>query len=75
MRGAIPSLPQYVFMACCSVKKSTGTTLPLSLQFNLYSLSHRVIINGLYIFKNVFKKSKLRTVMKSVEHKQELSKF
>jgi hypothetical protein len=27
MRGAIPLLPQYAFMARCSVKKSTGTTL------------------------------------------------
>jgi hypothetical protein len=30
MSGAIPPLPQYVFMAWCSVtKKSIGTTLPL----------------------------------------------
>jgi hypothetical protein len=28
MSGAIPSLPQYVFMEWCSVKKSTGTILP-----------------------------------------------
>jgi hypothetical protein len=27
MRGAIHPLPQYAFMAWCSVKKSTGTTL------------------------------------------------
>jgi hypothetical protein len=27
MSGAIPSLPQYAFMAWCSVKRSTGTTL------------------------------------------------
>jgi hypothetical protein len=26
-RGAIPPLPKYAFMAGCSVKKSTGTTL------------------------------------------------
>jgi hypothetical protein len=31
MCGAIPPLPQYAFMAPCSVKKSTETTLPLSL--------------------------------------------
>jgi hypothetical protein len=24
MRGAIPSLPQYAFMVCCSVKKAQG---------------------------------------------------
>jgi hypothetical protein len=29
MHGGIHSLPQYTFMAWCSVKKSTGTTLPL----------------------------------------------
>jgi len=30
MRGAIPPLPQYAFMALCSDKKKlTGTTLPL----------------------------------------------
>jgi hypothetical protein len=29
MRGAILPLPQYAFMAWCSVKKSTGTALPL----------------------------------------------
>jgi hypothetical protein len=27
MRGAIPLLPQYAFMAWCSVNKSTGATL------------------------------------------------
>jgi hypothetical protein len=31
MCGAIPPLPQNVFMVWCSVKKSTGTTLPLLL--------------------------------------------
>jgi len=25
----MPSFPQYAFMAWCSVKKNTGTTLPL----------------------------------------------
>jgi hypothetical protein len=33
MSRAIPSLPQYTCMAWCSVLKSTGTTLPLSLPF------------------------------------------
>jgi hypothetical protein len=32
MRGAIPPLPQYASMAWCSVK-STGTTLPLPLDY------------------------------------------
>jgi len=31
MSGAIPPLPRYAFIAWCSVKKSKGTTLPLSL--------------------------------------------
>jgi len=30
MRGALPPLPRYAFMASCSVKKGTGKTLPLS---------------------------------------------
>jgi hypothetical protein len=29
MGGAVPSLPQYAFMAWCSFRGSTGTTLPL----------------------------------------------
>jgi hypothetical protein len=33
MRGAMPPLPQYAFMAWCSVKKSTGTALPLPLSY------------------------------------------
>jgi hypothetical protein len=30
MSGAIPPLSQYAIMAWCSVKKSAGTTLPVS---------------------------------------------
>jgi hypothetical protein len=33
MHGAVPPLPQYAFMVWCSVKKSTGTTLPLPFTF------------------------------------------
>jgi hypothetical protein len=33
MSGAIPPLPQYAFMAWCSVYKSTGTTLHLPFTF------------------------------------------
>jgi hypothetical protein len=29
MGGAVPPLPQYAFMAWCSIRRSTGTTLPL----------------------------------------------
>jgi hypothetical protein len=35
MRGAISPLPQYAFMAWCSVKKDTVTTLPFLLSVNL----------------------------------------
>jgi hypothetical protein len=41
MRGAIPPLPQYAFMAWCSVK-STGTTLPLPLLFHLCVFFHNL---------------------------------
>jgi hypothetical protein len=30
MGGAVPPLPQYAFMAWCSVRGSTGTTLPFT---------------------------------------------
>jgi hypothetical protein len=30
MRGIIPPLPQYAFMAWCSVKENTGTTFDMS---------------------------------------------
>jgi hypothetical protein len=30
MGGAVPPLPQYAFMAWCSVMGSTGTTLPFA---------------------------------------------
>jgi len=33
MRGAIPPLPQHAFMAWCSVKKTTGTTLSFTFTF------------------------------------------
>jgi hypothetical protein len=35
MRGAIPQLPQYAFMAWCSVEKNTWTNLPLPLLLTL----------------------------------------
>jgi len=31
--GAVPPLPQYAFMAWSSVRGSTGTTLPLGLNY------------------------------------------
>jgi hypothetical protein len=33
MGGAVPPLPQYAFMAWCSVRGSRGTTLPFTLTF------------------------------------------
>jgi hypothetical protein len=41
MCGAVPSLPQYFFMAWCLVKKITETTLPLPL-LNEYPLCRNV---------------------------------
>jgi hypothetical protein len=46
MRGAIPPLPQHVFMVWCSVKKSTETTLrftflPFCLAINYAALSEQ----------------------------------
>jgi hypothetical protein len=47
MGGAIPPLPQYAFMACCSVKeKSTGTTLPLPFIPYLRALGNTGSIKG-----------------------------
>jgi hypothetical protein len=48
MRGAIHPVPQYTFMAWYSVKKSTGTTLPLTiLRLALYlSFRNGVCWNG-----------------------------
>jgi hypothetical protein len=34
MSGGIPPLPQYAFMAWCSVKRSTGTTLASTFTFH-----------------------------------------
>jgi hypothetical protein len=42
MSGAIHPLPQYAFMAWCSVKKSTGTT---SLYFNVFYLIWQSVSN------------------------------
>jgi hypothetical protein len=44
MGGAIPPFPQYAFMAWCSVRGSTGTTLPLPL---LITKSEQVIPSAL----------------------------
>jgi hypothetical protein len=42
MSGAIPPIPQYEFMAWCSVKKSTGTTLHLPFTFMSFILNWSV---------------------------------
>jgi hypothetical protein len=56
MSGTIPPLPQYAFMAWCSFKKSTGTTLPLRRDMGLHlsdcfpfrrtSLEHPMMISS-----------------------------
>jgi hypothetical protein len=35
MYGAVPSLPQYVFLEWCSVEKSIGTTLKVKVELSL----------------------------------------
>jgi hypothetical protein len=48
MRGAIPPLPQYAFMAWCSVKKGTGRTLPLPFIMTFYhwrQIKYEIILN------------------------------
>jgi hypothetical protein len=44
--------PQYAFMAWCSVKRSTGTTLPLpfAISMNFYTYMKRVSIEWLFFF-------------------------
>jgi hypothetical protein len=37
MGGAVPPLPQYAFMAWCSVRASRGTTLLYFLSLRFYS--------------------------------------
>jgi hypothetical protein len=56
IRGALPSLPRYAFMAWCSAKKSTGTTLPLPLLL-LHRPIHpwcKFISNSMFICLNIF---------------------
>jgi hypothetical protein len=45
MGGAVPPLPQYAFMTWCSVRGSTGTTLPLPLStHNLVRVSKHMTV-------------------------------
>jgi hypothetical protein len=48
MNGAIPPLPQYAFMAWCSVKRSTGTTLPMKSLSGLTGHVVSIITNYLW---------------------------
>jgi hypothetical protein len=53
MRGTIIQLPQYAFMAWCSVKKKTGTNLPLPLPYStLYFIN--LLIKTLYLVMKLF---------------------
>jgi hypothetical protein len=65
MGGAVPPLPQYAFMAWCSVRGSTGTTLPFTLPLPFYNLSvalkcivkkNRLITNKIMFFGKVVEK-------------------
>jgi hypothetical protein len=50
MREAISPLPQYAFMAWCSVKESTGTTLTLPYCLRMfYSLVYNLLTNSVYM--------------------------
>jgi hypothetical protein len=44
MRGNIPPLPQYNFMAWCSVIKSTGAALPLPPK-HIFKITY--LVNGI----------------------------
>jgi hypothetical protein len=45
--GAVPPLPQYAFMAWCSVRGSTGITLPLPFTLAyLDNVNHPVLKHG-----------------------------
>jgi hypothetical protein len=50
MSRSIPPIPQYAFMAWCSVKKCTGTALPLSLCIVVdeYNWNHLIMHFRLY---------------------------
>jgi hypothetical protein len=53
MCGAITSTPQYAFMVWCSVKKRTGTTLPLPLlSADLLSLPSYLFVSGLELLSS-----------------------
>jgi hypothetical protein len=45
MRGTIPPLPQYAFMAWCSVDKIIGTTLPLKVKLSLCLTKHHAMMD------------------------------
>jgi len=48
MGGAVPPLPQYAFMAWCSVGGSTGTTLPFLPLLLCICVYMCVLIIGMY---------------------------
>jgi hypothetical protein len=53
MGGTVPPLPQYAFMAWCSVRGSTGTTfstevsMKLRRDFSHKTMKHAVIYEGI----------------------------
>jgi hypothetical protein len=51
MSGNIPPLPQYAFMAWCSVRGSTGTTLPFTLSMPTLGPTEAIIIIIIIIIK------------------------
>jgi hypothetical protein len=56
MRGAISPLLQYAFMAWCSIKKSTGTTLPFTFMYtSIYFLIFEITVLSLYHVREIKK--------------------
>jgi hypothetical protein len=57
MGGAVPPFPQYAFMAWCSVRGSTGTTLPFTFYYvksNYYKKEKRCIpLSGTTEYMNI----------------------
>jgi hypothetical protein len=68
MSGVIPPLPQYAFMALCSVKKSTGTTLPLLIPWSTDLLEKLTVTQLVKTFPAFYGTRSFITVFTRVRH-------
>jgi hypothetical protein len=50
MSVAIPPLPQYAFMAWCSVKESTGTTFTSYAHENISKTENQLVLLEYFVF-------------------------